>query len=53
VAIYGLASGTFIVAGVVIATLLAVAYGTFAYRGSGIYPSRRRSDRRRARRRSQ
>jgi hypothetical protein len=38
VAIYGLTSGTFIVAGVVIATLLAVIYGTFTYRGSGITP---------------
>jgi hypothetical protein len=38
VAIYGLTGGTFIVAGVVIATLLAVTYGTFTYRGSGITP---------------
>jgi hypothetical protein len=36
VTIYGLTSGTFIVAGVVIVTLLAVIYGTFSYRGGGI-----------------
>jgi hypothetical protein len=33
---YGLTSGTFIVAGVVIVTLLGVIYGTFTYRGGGI-----------------
>ena len=37
-ALYGLTGGTFIVAGVVIVTLLAVIYGTFTYRGSGITP---------------
>ncbi|MGI8715334.1 MAG: hypothetical protein ACR2NR_19560 [Solirubrobacteraceae bacterium] len=37
--VYALTGGTLIVAGVVIVTLLAVIYGTFTYRGSGISPS--------------
>jgi hypothetical protein len=38
VTLYALTGGTFILAGVVIATLLALIYGTFTYRGSGITP---------------
>lgn len=37
-AVYGMTSGTFIVAGVGVAAFLGLVYGAFTYRGSGIDP---------------
>jgi hypothetical protein len=38
VTLYALTGGTVIVAGVLVVTIVAVIYGTFTYRGSGITP---------------